>query len=62
MTRLEESIAVDHCLLADAQSAVFTVDGERDEYHRRLGVEEQQCGSSEGLLRGLRSQLVDHDS
>lgn len=62
MTRGEESARVAQHHLADAQSALRTVEGGVDENRRRLGVEEQQRGDLESLLCGLLSCLVDDSS
>lgn len=60
--RLEESVVVAHCRLADVQSASRTVKGECNEYQHRLRVEEHHSGGLEALLPGLCSRLVDHMS
>lgn len=62
LTCLEESITVAQRQFINAQSAYVTVDGERDECRRCLGVEEQRRGGLEALLSGLCSRLVDHSS
>lgn len=50
MNRLEESVEVAKVHLADTQSALRVVKGERDEYRRRLGIEEPRFGGLEALL------------
>lgn len=62
MTPLEESVTVAQRQLAEAQSALPTVTEKGDEYRSGLGVEEQQRGSLQALLRGVRNRLVDHAS
>lgn len=60
MARLEEPVTVAQPQLPDAQSALVTVKGQRNECRRGRGVREQQRGSLEVLLCGVQTPLVDH--
>lgn len=62
MTRFEKAVTGSQRPLADAQSALVNVEVKREHYDRHLGDKEQQRGSLESLLHGLRSCLVDHAS
>lgn len=55
-TLLEKSRTAAQHQLVDAQFALVTVEGDRDEYLRRLGFEEQRYSSLEALLCGPRSR------
>lgn len=48
--------------LADAQSALVTIEREDYEHHHRLSVEERRCFTLEALLCGVCSRLVGHVS
>lgn len=59
MAWIEESVEVGQLQLADAESDLIAVGGERNAYWSGLDIEAQQGGVLEASLRSLCSRLVD---